>query len=148
MLILVRGLPGAGKSTFARAFKSALTFAADDYFYKRGEGKYAFDPLLLGEAHAECQRHTRASLEAGEVVVVTNTFSCRWELEPYLKMASELGLRVVVADLFDAGLDDAALVARGLHGVPQEVIAAMRQRWEHNWREADPRAPWERPKEG
>lgn len=144
MLILLRGLPGSGKTTFARTFKDALVFAADDFFYRRGEGKYAFDPTLLGEAHLTCQRETRGALEAGAVVVVTNTFSQRWELEAYFKIAAEVGVRVTVADLFDAGLDDEALVQRGLHGVPQETIAAMRSRWEHNWREGDPRAPWER----
>lgn len=144
MLILLRGLPGSGKTTFSRTFKDARVFAADDFFYKRGEGKYAFDPTLLGEAHLACQRETRGALEAGEVVVVTNTFSQRWELEAYFRIAAEVGVRVTVADLFDGGLDDKALVERGLHGVPQEAIAAMRARWEHNWREGDPRAPWER----
>lgn len=144
MLILLRGLPGSGKTTFARTFKDALVFAADDFFYRRGEGEYAFDPTLLGEAHLACQRETRGALEAGAVVVVTNTFSQRWELEAYFKIAAEVGARVAVADLFDGGLTDEALVQRGLHGVPQETIAAMRSRWEHNWREGDPRAPWER----
>ena len=144
MLILLRGLPGSATTTFARTFKDALVYAADDFFYRRGEGEYAFDPTLLGEAHLACQRETRGALEAGAVVVVTNTFSCRWELEAYFKIAAEVGVRVTVADLFDGGLDDEALVQRGLHGVPQETIAAMRSRWEHNWREGDPRAPWER----
>ena len=144
MLILVRGLPGSGKSSFAGNFESAEVFAADDFFYRRGEGKYAFDPTLLGEAHAYCQRATRSALYAGSVVVVTNTFSQRWELEPYFKIAAEVDTRVVVVDLFDAGLDDEALAERGLHGVTASGIATMRARWEHDWKNGDPRAPWER----
>lgn len=144
MLILVRGLPGAGKTTFAKKFDGAQVFAADDFFYRRGGGVYDFDGKLLGEAHAECQKNARGALEAGEVVVVANTFSCRWEMEPYLKAAQENGVRVIVADLFDGGLTDEALVERNLHNVPLSVIVAMRERWEHEWRDGDTRAPWER----
>ena len=144
MLILVRGLPGSGKSSFARTFKDALVFAADDFFYRRGEGKYAFDPTLLGEAHLGCQRDTRGALEAGAVVVVTNTFSQRWELEAYFKIAAEVDTQVTVVDLFDNGLTDEELAERGLHGVPQDTIATMRARWEHDWKNGDHRAPWER----
>lgn len=144
MLILVRGLPGSGKSSFAGNFEAAEVFAADDYFYKRGEGKYAFDPTLLGEAHKYCQRATYFALYAGRDVVVTNTFSCRWELEPYLKFAAEVDTQVTVVDLFDGGLTDEGLAERGLHGVTASGIATMRARWEHDWKNGDPRAPWER----
>lgn len=146
VLVLVRGLPGTGKSTLAGLFSpSAPTLAADDYFMV--EGEYRFDPNFLGQAHAVCQHRTREALSLFPAVVVANTFSQRWELEPYFTIAREHNAKVHVIDLFDAGLDDAALAARNVHGVPQHTIAAMRARWEHDWRTADPRPPWERPAE-
>jgi hypothetical protein len=63
-------------------------------------------------------------------VVVANTFTQRWELEPYLRMAKDIGATVVVVDVFDAGLSDEALATRNVHGVPVQSIAAMRARWE------------------
>ena len=75
---------------------------------------------------------------------VTNTFTCRWELEPYLKMASKHGWQVVVIDLFDGGLTDEELAARGTHGVPAEGIRRMRERYEHCWRTGDPLHPMDR----
>lgn len=145
-LILVRGLPGTGKSTLAALLSgSAPALAADDYFMVGGE--YRFDPNSLGHAHAACQHRTREALPLFPVVVVANTFSQRWELEPYFIIAREHGAKVHVIDLFDAGLDDAALAARNVHGVPEDKIALMRARWEHEWRTADPRPPWERPAE-
>ena len=145
-LILVRGLPGTGKSTVAALFgPSAPVLAADDYFTVSGE--YRFDPTFLGQAHSACQHRTREALARNPVVVVANTFSQRWELEPYFTIAYGHYARVHVIDLFDAGLDDAALAARNVHGVPLASIAAMRGRWEHDWRTADPRPPWERPSE-
>jgi predicted kinase len=142
-LILIRGLPGAGKSDMSRLFDGP-TFAADDFFYGRGDGQYDFDPRLLPQAHQSCQERTRKALSSGgsSVVVVTNTFSQRWELEPYLRMADELGARCSVVDLFDGGLTNSELAARGLHGVPVEGIQVMRSRWEHDWRNGDPVAPW------
>lgn len=145
-LILIRGLPGAGKSEMSRLFDGPV-FAADDYFYERGEGRYDFDPRLLPQAHQQCQERTLLALsDGGCTVIVTNTFSQRWELEPYLKMAEDGSHGVWVIDLFDGGLTNSQLAARGLHGVPVEGIAAMRSRWEHDWRNGDPVAPWLRGK--
>lgn len=145
-LILIRGLPGSGKSEMSRLLDGP-TFAADDLFYERGDGVYEFDPQLLGHAHGLCQERTLKALSnGGSPVVVTNTFSQRWELEPYLLMADKTGARVTVVDLFDGGLTNSQLAARGLHGVPVERIAEMRSRWEHDWRNGDPVAPWLRSK--
>lgn len=142
-LFIIRGLPGSGKSTLAHTLGHAV-YEADQYFEK--EEGYVFDPAQLPTAHAHCQERTLRRLVEGmgNDVVVANTFSQRWELEPYLRMASAHRARVTVVDLFDGGLDDAALVARCVHGVPERGIAAMRSRWEHDWRSGDPRPPWER----
>ncbi len=62
-LTLVRGLPGAGKSTFA----GSEAIEADQYFcilsdtdvYGYPTGEYRFDPKQLKDAHAWCQNRTR-----------------------------------------------------------------------------------------
>ena len=144
ILVLVRGLPGSGKSSFCNLIADCRT-AADDFpgLYEGG-----FHPELLPQAHEFCQRTTRENLVPGArwrpIVAVDNTFSQRWELEPYLRMASELGVRVNVVDLYDGGLTDEQLVARNTHGVPIEGIQAMRARWELDWKEGNPIPPWER----
>jgi len=140
-LILVRGLPGSGKSTLARLFRGAV-HSADDFFVEL-DGRYVFDPAALPQAHAMCQRKTAASLVHRDVVAVANTFSARWEMEPYFRLANDRA-RVTVVDLFDAGLTDDGLAARCIHGVPVEAISAMRARWEHDWKRGNPIPPWER----
>ena len=144
MLFLVRGLPGSGKSALALNLIASAVLAADYFFTDEG-GYYEFNPARLPAAHADCQARCAGHLANGHSVAVANTFSCRWELEPYLVMAARGGHDVCVVDLFDGGLTDEALVTRCLHGVPVTGIAAMRARWEHDWRVGDPRAPWARP---
>jgi hypothetical protein len=154
-LFIVRGLPGSGKTSLGKKL-SLLVYAADDYFLDK-EGRYNFDPAKLGAAHAACQDNVRRALEYGcEKVAVTNTFTQRWEIQPYLDIAavcqaadndeeSEFQpIRVTVVDMFDGGLTDEELASRNVHGVPAAGIAAMRGRYEFDWKNGNPVPPWER----
>lgn len=130
MLTIVRGLPGSGKSTLANTLASkvtsrvAIVVEADDFFY-RETGQYQFDPSKLKDAHADCLKRAREGLMRGMHVFVSNTFTQRWEYEPYLRMAAEEGVPVQVIEVHgDFG---------SIHNVPDEAMARMRARWEpHN----------------
>jgi len=155
-LVLVRGLPGSGKTTFAKQLMhgfadligsptSARVFAADDFFMV--DDQYIFAPDKLPEAHIWCQTNAAHALNHGQSAAVANTFSERWELEPYFKIASEYCARVFVVDLFDSGLSDEDLAMRTVrtgHRVPLASIKIMRSRWEHDWKIGNPKAPWDR----
>ena len=147
-LFLIRGLPSSGKSTFAGGLfwlgEKPHIFEADAYFYT--DGKYAFDPKKLPTAHAACQRHTKEAMETGDRdVIVSNTFSQRWEMEPYIELAEQqFGWNLTVIDLFDGGCDDEVLHQRNVHGVPLETFARMRKNYEHDWSRGNPLPPWER----
>jgi predicted kinase len=141
VILLIRGLPGSGKSTLA-ATTGLPVFEADDYF-TRG-GVYNFVPAEIAAAHAACQDKARKAVEAGCSFVVSNTFSQRWEMQPYLAMATEAGVEYIIMDLFDGGKPDSALACRNIHEVPLASIQAMRARWEHKWWLGDHRPPWER----
>lgn len=51
LLILLRGLPGSGKSTKAKklAGSTGLVYSTDDFFMVKGE--YVYDPKLIGVNH-------------------------------------------------------------------------------------------------
>ena len=137
-LYIIRGLPGTGKSTLGKTLAGEQSFAADDYFMVDGE--YRFDPSKLGEAHNQCARNVKSALLDGEAaiksgvtsfsVAVCNTFSCRWEYEPYITMARKVGARFYLIDLFDGATPFEELFARNAHGVPRHVFDNMYNRWE------------------
>lgn len=130
-LFLIRGLPGSGKSSLADSLDLPV-FEADDFFVH--DGVYRFDPGLLPQAHADCQRRAREALEHGLSCVVANTFTQRWEMQPYIEMAEELGARLTVVSVYDGGCSNVELASRNKHGVPLDAIATMRVRWEHDWK--------------
>lgn len=120
-LVLIRGLPGSGKSTMAKTVYSDYAhFEADMYFVT--DSKYEFKREKIGDAHAWCQHRVNKSLVYGFSTVVTNTFVRRWELEPYIKIANELNVDVEI------------ITANGnypnIHGVSKEIIDRMRVNWE------------------
>jgi len=53
-LTVLRGAPGAGKSTLARQFPGTLA-EADQFFIDAESGRYTYDPTKLAEAHGWCQ---------------------------------------------------------------------------------------------
>ena len=131
-LTLVRGLPGAGKSTFAgsEAIEADWWFCQGVSSYKLGE--YEFDPSELKNAHAWCQQRTREQLESGLDASVANTST------------QELGAELVVHDVYDGEQTDEVLAERNVHGVPLEAIQRMRARYEKDWENGNPMPPWAR----
>lgn len=117
-LVLIRGLPGSGKSTMARTLAAVgyRHFEADMFF--EVSGQYLYDPTRIRDAHAWCQQSVRSTLSQGHRVVVSNTFTQLRELEPYLAMSNNC--RIV----------EATGRWKNVHDVPQETLVRMASRWE------------------
>lgn len=121
-LILVRGLPGSGKTTIAREFAEIgyEHYEADDYFMHGGE--YRFDPKKLPLAHATCLKTTLQAIGRKAPCVVANTFSQRWEMEPYIEAAVAAGFNIIVIEALGKW--------QSVHGVPAHTIERMVDRWQ------------------
>lgn len=127
---IMRGLPGAGKSTWTKNNAPGAVICSADHFFER-DGTYRFDPTNLGKAHAECFAKFQKALERGaEAIVVDNTNTTKWEFEKYQNLADLHGYDVELVNIFDGGFSDEDLANRNTHGVPLESIRRMRSRWQ------------------
>lgn len=91
-LILMRGLPGSGKSTKAKelAGKEGLIFSTDDFFMV-GD-KYVFDPKRIGEYHEKNQERTiKAMKQEKPLIVIDNTNIKLWEMRKYVEAGEAHG---------------------------------------------------------
>ncbi|GMI22323.1 hypothetical protein TeGR_g11962 [Tetraparma gracilis] len=136
-VVIMRGLPGAGKSThiaMVRAERPDLVFrvaSADDYFVDPISGSYNFDRANLPDAHSHCRSVARAAVAAGQKVIIDNTNSTVKEMAPYLDLAATFRLKAVVFELDCDGPEEAALMAgRNQHGVPLSGVERMLSGWE------------------
>lgn len=137
VLYLVRGLPwpGSGKSTFAKKLVDVdfLICEADKYFIDKTTGEYKFDPTKLKEAHKWCQEQVETYMKDSsshpmlgfyKEIVVSNTFTQKWEMDPYFEMAQKYGYKtfVMVIENYHGG--------KNTHGVPEDKLEVMRNRFE------------------
>ena len=126
-LILLRGLPGSGKSTLARVLSEDgkyPIFSVDDYFMNAQTGEYAFDFKNNHLAYKLCEENTKQSMVNNELkILVHNTFTMDWELEPYFKLAAkyEYMLFIVTVENYHQ--------SGNIHDVSNEQLQKMAEKY-------------------
>lgn len=126
-LILLRGIPNAGKSTLAKLL-GGIHIEADRYFVIDGE--YKFDSSKIDLAHNYCRAQTGAWMRTdgeevnNDKIVVSNTFTQEWEMKPYFELAKKYNYRVhsVIVEKRHDNYNN--------HNVPEEKIEQMVKRFE------------------
>lgn len=121
-LILVRGISGSGKTTFAELIATNV-FSADDYFTD-ALGNYNFDATYLPTAHDACKARTEEAMKKGESkICVANTFTTEWEMAPYFKLAEKYNYRIftVIMENRHGGTN--------VHDVPEPVLQKQKNKF-------------------
>jgi len=123
VLFIVRGIPGSGKSTFAKTL-GGQHYEADMFFIDE-DGNYKFDGTKIKDAHKWCQSFVETDMVLGyQKIVVSNTFTQEWEMKPYMDLAKKHGYKVftIVVENRHGG--------NNVHDVPEDKIKQMCNRFE------------------
>jgi len=121
-LVLVRGLPGSGKSTYAKSYFVGHIHLEADMYFTQPDGSYDWAAERLGKAHSWCFETTKIMLNNGYDVVVSNTFTMLKELNPYIELATSTDTPYIVFRIVSD--------YQSVHNVPKVVIEKMRSRFE------------------
>lgn len=130
-LIIVRGLPGSGKSTYAKQYlaenEDAAPYGAAHYeadmFFAKFPLDYNYDIRLIGAAHDWCYSNVVRKLWHGHDVIVSNTFTKMWELERYLNIPT-------IVDNVEVEIVEMRTQYQTIHDVPEAKLKRMAARWE------------------
>lgn len=116
-LMLIRGLPGSGKTTRALGYKKqGYKHLETDMFFQSGN-EYVFDEVKLPDAHSWCLQQTLAALMGGERVVVANVFATLEDIKPYV----DLGVPYEIVEANWKG--------KSIHNVSSRTQRATLKRW-------------------
>jgi predicted kinase len=128
-LILLRGLPGSGKSSLGDIIlrnpnSNPLDVLSADNFFIDDKGVYNFDGSKLKQAHNDCQQKCaeRMKLEISRIVIA-NTFTEDWEMETYYEMAKRYKYRV------HSVIVENRHGSTNIHNVPEEKLEQMKNRF-------------------
>lgn len=147
-VLILRGLPGSGKSDFEAALRGrgvvVRTFCVNDYFTGR-DGGYRFAAGDLTAAHTLCFRRMQTAVHAyrvaaagpeqltgtvftgPDILVVNNTNLHRAEYTPYVMVARAATVEVVLIR-FD--VDPEVCAVRNTRGISAAAIKEMAARFE------------------
>lgn len=131
-VILLRGHPGSGKSTFTenvikKNFLDVVVCSADHWFQEVNGGgqEYKFDPTKLGVAHGWClDKFNRAIQEGRECIVVDNTNILRRDYQSYIEAAQNGGYKVFQAIMTGN--------FQNVHGVPEQAVERMKAKFQED----------------
>ena len=134
-LIIIRGLPGSGKSTYVKEQVRGLpgkyvVLSTDDVV--SANGVYLWSPDMIRESHHVNQTKCKVAMEkAIEYIVIDNTNTTWKEIKPYVELANKSGYIVRIFEpKTDWKFDVNKCFERNTHKVPLESIKKMLDRWE------------------
>lgn len=129
-LILLRGLPGSGKTTLGDIIMQTpsskntnAVLSADDFFLDEN-GNYNFDPTKLKEAHNDCLlKCVERMKNEFSKIVVANTFTQEWEMERYFEIAERYRYRIHTV------IVENRHGSKNIHEVPEDKLQIMKDRF-------------------
>lgn len=134
-LIIIRGMPGSGKSSLANKLVSMGNasgerwhFFETDMYFTLPDGSYYYCKDVLSDAIDWCYLKTAEALQDGCSVVVAGVFTKHNSYSDYVKLAKNTGTKLTVI------VTENNHHNKSVHSVPTDVISRMRMNFEYNLR--------------
>lgn len=133
-MILMRGVPGSGKSFLAKRLAGRLggkIYSADDMLMTGEE--YVWTSPLVYTAHQIVQQLVKLAMIRNEkVIIIDNTNIRPRQARPYVELAVKHAYEIEVREPTTHWRHDVQeLLARGTHSIPQEVLEHMVETWKN-----------------
>ncbi|TRY80927.1 hypothetical protein TCAL_08818 [Tigriopus californicus] len=138
LLVLLRGLPGSGKTTLAEILAQlkpdSNEICSADNFFIGPDGVYVYFHGLIKKAHEWCQNKAKKAMRRKkQLVMIDNTHTVAWEMEVYCRLAKEYNYAVLVVEPDTPWrYNPTELAQKTRHGVPVDKIMVMAQRYERD----------------
>ncbi len=130
-LIVLRGLPGSGKSIAAKKLVgNGVIHSTDDFFIQNGE--YVFDDKNIGRFHNFNFLSSVRSMELGiSPIIIDNTNIVASHCVNYVESGKMYGYDIIVVEPDTHwAFDIEELMKRNVHGVPRETLVLMLEQYE------------------
>lgn len=140
VLVILRGLPGSGKSTLGQYIIKATigygpythVLSTDDYFSINGTYKY--DVAKLSDAHTWNQKRANQYLSQGiSPIIIDNTNCEAWEMRPYAVCGVSNGYIIKILEPKNNwSFNPSKLAHMNCHGVGFNKIKKMMEKYQSN----------------
>lgn len=121
-LIIIRGLPGSGKTTMAKEQFPDHILCEADQFFTTPEGEFQYDRTKVKDAHKFCITKAANALRDEKSVVVANQFARLHEMRPYVELADMLDAKLKVYECYGE--------YESVHMTDPEYLAHIKTIWE------------------
>jgi tRNA uridine 5-carbamoylmethylation protein Kti12 len=146
VFVIMRGLPGSGKSTFARELMNlaenhcvgGMTKCSADHYFVRPDGTYDWNPKMLKNAHEWCFDQVEEAMSdinawSGDcqLIILDNTNIIKSHYKKYVELAELNGY--IVKEVVIGNFDEDSIKQykeRNEHGVSLETIQGMAKKFE------------------